>query len=105
MANRRIGTSPVKRRTLGLNDPDWNELNQLVIDLKLNGVSSVIRAFLRLISTHRSTVMPLLLSLIEDNDRIQPEVKSKTFSRAKKFDIRDVVIGASNNAGIQGNSN
>jgi hypothetical protein len=99
MANNKIGSKAVNRRTVCVEDSDWKELEALVILLKLNGVSSLIRAFLRLVSKHNGLIQPLLLELIEENDRIQPETKSKTLSKTNKFDIKDVIIGAKNNDG------
>ena len=92
MANNKIGDSPVGRRTLCLENSDWKDLNDLVIVLKLNGVSSLFRAFLRTYSKHKGLLLPLLQEAVKENDRIQPETKSKTLQNNKAFHIEGIEI-------------
>lgn len=96
MSNNKIGFEPVKRRNVSIEDIDWKELNDLSNTLKLSGgVSSLMRAFLRLYKKNGSVIEPMMLKVIGENDRIQPENKSQLI-RKSKFDIKDIVIGATN---------
>jgi hypothetical protein len=93
MPNTRISSDLVKRRTISVNDPDWRDLNDLVIKYDLNGVGSLFRLFLRAHQKFGNTLIPILTALVEENDRIQPESKKATIARSNKS-MKAIVDGA-----------